>query len=77
MQVTVYPTKRSATLIAHPSAGLVSTNGSVWPIDGYTSRQLTRRLVTQNPTEAYRGEPSPMHPRVVKHLTAAAGRKRR
>jgi len=56
MQVTVYPTKRSACLIAHPTAGPLKQSGSVWPHDGFTCRMIKTGMVTETVTEGYRGD---------------------
>jgi hypothetical protein len=56
MQVTVYPTKRSACLIAHPTAGPLKQGGSVWPHDGFTCRMIKTGMATETVRDGYNGD---------------------
>lgn len=45
-KIMVYPTHQNALVIAHPSDGPLSDQGSLWQHDGFTARMLTDGAVT-------------------------------
>lgn len=53
MQIKVYPTKKNALNLRHPTGGQLQAAGSLWVKDGFTNRMLSDGLVTTDPGKAW------------------------
>lgn len=45
--ITVYPTKKSALHLVHPTHGVLREAGSIWPKDSFTCRRLGDGSITE------------------------------